>query len=102
MAQVNAHFKGGFPDPAPVLVVGNKTVRLAEPLEWYEWIWTGFPLVLVFLGGAIGGLLGGGAAVVNTQLFRSGKPVVVKYVLSALVTIVAIGLWVFILSLIRR
>ncbi|MBW3636444.1 MAG: hypothetical protein KY445_08265 [Armatimonadetes bacterium] len=97
-----AFFKAGFPDPAPMLVVGDQTIRLAEPLEWYQWLWAGFPLVLILLGGIIGGALGAGAATINAQIFRSQHQGVVKYLLSGLVSLIAITLWIFIVSLIRR
>jgi hypothetical protein len=100
--EVSAQFKGSFPDPVPVLLVDGQTIRLADPMPWYEMAWALFPLVLVFLGGAIGGLLGGGAATVNAQIMRSSHNIVVRYALCALISLTAIGLWAFIVSLIRR
>ena len=101
-AEIVAFFKGGFPDPAPVLVVGEHTIRTADPLSTGQWIWAGFPLVLMILGGAIGGLLGGVATTVNVQLLRSGRKGVVPYVLSGLVSLAAIFGWLLVVSLIRR
>jgi hypothetical protein len=101
-AEVTAHFKGGFPDPVPVLMVGDQAIRLAEPLTWYQWIWTGFPLVLVVLGGLIGGLLGGVATVINVQIFRSSCHEVIKYLLSAVVSVTAICIFGFLALLIHR
>ena len=41
----------------PQLVVRDKVIRLVEPLKWYQWLWSGLPIVLVFVGGAVGGAL---------------------------------------------
>lgn len=100
--EMTAHFKGGFPDPVPVLIVGDQTIRLAEPLAWYQWVWAGWPLVLIFLGGAIGGLLGAVATTINSQILRSELNGVIKYVLSGVVSMVAVGLWLFLVSSVRR
>ena len=99
---VVASFKGGFPDPTPVLVVDGQTLRLAEPLAWYEWVWAGFPLLLILVGGAIGGGLGAGAMTLNAHIFRSGLNGIVKYALSALVSLACITVWLLIALSIRR
>lgn len=95
-----AYFKGGFPDPVPVLMVDNQPFRLAEPLLWYQWAWAGLPLILLFLGGAIGGGLGAGAMMLNAQILRSNRSVLLKYALSGAVSLVAFGVWFVIVSLI--
>ena len=97
--EVVASFKSGWPDPTPMLVVGAQTIKLAEPLMWYQWIWAAWPLVLILLGGAIGGLLGGGAAVINTQIFRSDKNAFVKYALTAFISVIAFVLWLIVASM---
>jgi len=91
--QVVASFKGGFPDPIPMLVVNGQAIRLAQPLAWYEWIWIGLPLLLLFLGGAIGGALGGAAMAVNAQLFRSQPNPAARYLLSGMVSAACVGIW---------
>ena len=88
-----AYFKGGFPDPMPLLIVGQLRIRLAEPLTWYEWIWAGFPLVLILVGGAIGGGLGALAATVNAQVFHSNAPLPARYLFSAAITASTILIW---------
>jgi hypothetical protein len=91
--EVVASFKNSLPDPVPLLVVDGKEIRLAEPLAWYEWIWVGMPLVLILLGGAVGGALGGVATVINAHLFRSPVSGVTKYVLSGLVSFACVAGW---------
>lgn len=100
--EVTAQFKAGFPDPIPTLLIDDQTIRLAEPLTWYEMVWIAVPLLLIFIGGAIGGGLGGVATTINAQIMRSGQNTVLKYILCALLSVATFGLWAFIVSLIRR
>lgn len=97
-----AYFKGAFPDPIPVLMVDETSHRLVEPLTWYQWIWAGVPLILIFLGGAIGGLLGGAATTINAYLFRAPYSSVIRYILVALVSLTTFVLWMVIGTLIHR
>jgi len=99
--QAIAYFKNRFPDPVPTLMVGERAIALAEPLAWYQWVWAGFPLILIFLGGAIGGGIGCGAATINTNIMRSERQEALKYALCALTSLMAFGLWLGIVLLIR-
>jgi hypothetical protein len=76
-------------DPIPTLKIDDEPVRLAEPLHWYEYAWGGLPILLVFTGGALGGLVGGIAAVLNGRIFRSDRGAVAMYGLTAVVTLSA-------------
>ena len=49
--------KTSFLDPVPQVLWAGRTIQLVEPLAWYQWLWTGIPLVLALLGGAIGVLV---------------------------------------------
>ena len=100
--EVVAYFKSGFPDPAPLLVVDGPSIRLAEPLAWYEWVWAGFPLLLILVGGTIGGGLGAVVMTSNVHIFRSGSHVALKHALSALVAMACIAVWLVIVLAIRR
>ena len=62
----------------------------------------GWPLILLFVGGAIGGALGGLAYVINISIYKSKLPGVLKFVLNPLVGIMAIGAWYMISTMIRR
>lgn len=35
----------------PQLVVDGTAIPLVEPLRWYEWVWSGLPILLVLTGG---------------------------------------------------
>jgi hypothetical protein len=74
-------------DPIPTLSINDQLVGLAEPLQWYEYGWSGLPMLLVFVGGALGGLVGGYATVVNGRIFRSDRSVTAKYGLAGAVTV---------------
>jgi hypothetical protein len=99
--EVTAYFKGGFPNPIPVLMVDGQVIHIAKPLPWYQWVWICFPLVLVVLGGAIGGALGCLATAINMQIFQSQQNNVLKYVLSALVSMMAFVVFLVVAILLR-
>ncbi len=74
----------------PQLQVEGTTIPLVRPLLWYEWIWAGVPFVLLFIGGALGGLLGGVALAVNVKLFRSEFSTPMKFLFSGVVSALAV------------
>lgn len=53
----------------------------------------GWPLILVFFGGAIGGALGGLAYAANLAVYKSDMPGPLKVVLNPVIGILAIALW---------
>lgn len=53
----------------------------------------GWPLVLVFLGGLVGGALGGAAYGINLAIYRSSLPIAAKIGLNILVGLAAIAGW---------
>ena len=69
----------------------GQTIQVVEPLKWYEWVWNGIPLLLVFLGGMMPALIGFAAFSINATLFRSQKSVLAKYGLTALVSFGALA-----------
>jgi hypothetical protein len=76
-----------FLDPIPKVNIGEETIELAKPLQWYEYAWIGIPMLLVFAGGAIGGFVGAGSTVVNGRIFRSDRGALSKYALAAVTTV---------------
>jgi len=74
-------------DPLPVVEIDDEKIRLDRALAWYEYLWAGLPVVLIFAGGALGGLFGASAAFVNARVFRSDRSNPVKYALSALASV---------------
>ncbi|HEY2707734.1 MAG TPA: hypothetical protein VGI95_06745 [Caulobacteraceae bacterium] len=90
----------GFIDPIPQIQAGERTITLARPFAWYEYVWILLPLALLIVGGFLGGLCGGVAAYVNAQVLRSSYPAVVRYGLSLLVILAAAALWLGLVILI--
>ena len=93
--------KGRFLDPLPKVTVDGADYELARPLAWYEYAWMGFPIVLVFIGGAIGGGVGFAAAYSSARVFRSERSAVVKYLLTGGISIAAVVVWVVLAGLLQ-
>jgi hypothetical protein len=71
----------------PQLVVDGKTIEVARPLKWYAWVWSALPLLLVFAGGALGGVAGFFGLTINAKIFHSQMNGLVKFVLTAIVSL---------------
>jgi hypothetical protein len=91
--------KTSFLDPVPQLLCAGRTIKLVEPLTWYQWLWTGIPLLLVFIGGAIGGAVGGVAMAFNVRILRSEMHGFARYALAGLLSLGALGAYVFLAGL---
>jgi hypothetical protein len=81
-------------DPVPGIKVDGESVNLVEPLQWYEYAWSGLPILLVFTGGALGGLVGGVATMANGRLFRSDRGPMAKYGMSGMITLLAVAVFI--------
>ncbi len=90
-----------FLDPVPKVVIDGEEIFLEEKLTAIQWIWSGLPILLMFIGGAIGGFLGATAFWINTRIFRSADiGNFEKYLLTGAVTLI-LGLgWALMLFLI--
>lgn len=80
-------------DPVPKVMVDGEQIEIVEPLAVFQLIWSGLPLLLLFIGGAIGGLIGGGAYWTNLLVFRSEMRSAEKYILTALISGIAVVLF---------
>ncbi len=98
--QVTASWKPQFFGlDVPQLIVDGKTINLAEPLKWYQWIWGGWPVLLLFIGGALGAITGMIAVAINAKVFRAEMSGVLKYLVSGMVSVLAVVAY-FIVALI--
>jgi hypothetical protein len=76
---VKAFPKQTYPDFVPLLeILGTKHLVVAK-LPWYEYVIGGIPVVLLFIGGGLGGLLGGLGMVTNYHLFRENASPLTRY-----------------------
>ncbi len=76
-------------DTSPPLPTPDK-----PKLAWYENLWIAWPILLLFVGGALGGACGGAAWALNQQVFQKTKDPVLRYVWTGLISIAALGLYV--------
>jgi len=85
--EVRIRVKQTFPDYSPKLFVNNRALRLERPLVWHEYLVSGLPILLLFVGGALGGGIGMGASLYNFQHIRKETTLVTKYLTIAGITI---------------
>lgn len=89
--EVVARFiNANFLDPIPNVVIDERPYVVAEPMKWYQWLWVGLPVMLVFAGGALGGLIGGAATGINGRVFRSTQHNLTKYLATGLISLIAV------------
>jgi hypothetical protein len=88
--ETQAFIKSNFIDPIPQLMVDGKVYSAVKPLAWYELVWSGIPLLLLFLGGFLGAMCGFIAAYSNSRIFRMDLHPAVKYLITGLVSVVAV------------
>ncbi len=81
---------------SPVLSVNGKDIEVQPRLKWYEFVWSALPIVLVFIGGALGAFLGFLAFSFNTGVFRSKMNAIVKYLVSMIISGAAGVLWLLV------
>ncbi len=74
-----AFAKQTYPDLVPTLEIDGKINHIVEKLKWYEYLIGGLPIILIFLGGAIGGLIGVVASLTNFNIFRQEGNPMLKY-----------------------
>ena len=91
--QVLIQMRYNLLDPIPTVKIGDAAVELAKPLQWFEYVWIGVPMLLVFAGGALGGFVGAGSTVVNGRIFRSDRSAVSKYALAAVTSITSAAIF---------
>jgi hypothetical protein len=76
-------------DPVPRLIVDGYPIKYTEALSPIQWIWSGLPMVLIIIGGAIGGAFGATAFWINMRVFRGDMSEIEKYILTGLISAIA-------------
>lgn len=98
---VMAELKINFLDPIPQLKLGNEVLALAPKLKWYEYAWTGAPIILLFVGGGLGALIGMSAAYANTRIFRTNKSTGTRFALTGLLSVAATAIFFVLAAIIH-
>lgn len=73
----------------------DETPSSPEPvkLPWHATFVAGWPLILIVLGGALGGLCGGAAFAASMSIIKKKGPSFLSYMLSGLIGGAAVLLW---------
>jgi hypothetical protein len=74
----------------PNIAIGDQVIEVVEPLKWYEWLWSALPIPLLLTAGVFGALTGYIGFSVSTRIFRSEYQTIMKFLLSAVVSVIAI------------
>ena len=105
-SQVQAKLIYNHIDPVPKVEIAGDVIQIARSLTWYEYGWGGWPILLLFHGGAIGGMCGALATWSNVRIFRGNRSPVAKYLITGAISILAVVGYVilamFFVSLVRR
>lgn len=73
----------------------GEKIQVTPPLKWYQYIFGGLPIILIFTGGAIGGIFGVLGSLSNYSVLRSKLNVAMKIL--AVIGISAISLLLYLL-----
>lgn len=73
--------------------MGAKIETQSKNIPIVAHILSGWPFILILVGGAIGGALGGAAYAINLSIYKSRLPSAVKIVLNPVVGIAAFVIW---------
>jgi hypothetical protein len=87
--EVKLKLQTNFVDSIPAVLINGEKVLVVRALKWYEYVWVGIPILLVFIGGALGGGIGAAATYVNGRLIRSKRGAFSRYALTGLVSVCA-------------
>ena len=86
---VSVYIQSAFFDTVPRLRVDGKTINVAPPLKWHQYLWSGVPLILVLYGGMLGAILGLIGFIFNIRLSRSGLSPLLRFAAIGGITILA-------------
>lgn len=82
----------------PNLIVDGTIIEVTKPLPVVAKIWCFLPLIFIFIGGAIGALIGILTAAANVSVFRLSTNIALKIILTLLITLTGTALLLFLAS----
>ncbi len=88
--EVEVKIQSKFLDPIPKVEIASRVIELARPLKWYEYTWMGLPIILIFIGGALGALFGIMAVYSSSRVFRSERTAIAKYIIIGAISLCAV------------
>lgn len=97
--EVDARMINNFVDPIPSIMVDGEKYHPTEPLSWLQYIWAGWPVVLIFIGGFLGALVGIIVGLVNGRIFRMELSTPLKYIITGVISAGGFGLY-FVMAMI--
>ncbi len=74
----------------PQLEVEGRLILFTEPVKWYEFVWSGIPLFLLFLGNVVGVVLGFACFPLNVRVFQSRRGTLFKFLITGLLSVLSI------------
>ncbi|HHX64680.1 MAG TPA: hypothetical protein GX702_07320 [Chloroflexi bacterium] len=86
----------------PALEVDGQLIYVGNPLRWYDVLWSALPILLVFVGGMVGVVVGMVAFTINRTILRSQVSPVSRYALTALVSVLAVVFCMLAVTLLYR
>jgi hypothetical protein len=78
-------------DPIPKVMIGSTAIQLARPLEWYEYVWIGLPILLMFHGGFLGAVCGILAIRLSADIFRGSGAKAKRFLQTGMVSLASVA-----------
>lgn len=88
--KIKAYPKATLPDFVPNLYIDGEKYLIAKPLKWYQHVFGALPVLLLFVGGFLGGILGVTSSIINFSVFRTNKSNIIKYFIILAVNITSL------------
>ncbi|WP_110931719.1 hypothetical protein [Paenibacillus bouchesdurhonensis] len=82
----------------PNLIVDGSVIEVTKPLPVIAKLWCFLPLIFIFIGGAIGALIGILTAAANVSVFRLSTNIMIRIILTLLISLTGTGLLLFLAS----
>lgn len=100
-AEVTVELKANFLDAVPKVKIGDELIELVRALTWYEYLWLGIPILLVFTGGGLGALVGVLAVYASARVFRADLNTLAKYGFTALISVSAFVIFAVLVTVLQ-